>query len=141
MVFGIVRRTALIALWTSALVTLAAAGDPCPCLTEMDRQTILAHYGGGLPGLPLSEAKKIEHPGEFHKVLKKNAALPAALQAKIQPLPPVLEAQLSPTPKGHKRVAADRYVLVIAEAGNVVTDFVDYTKRIGIRPWATSMWR
>jgi hypothetical protein len=138
MVIGIVRAIISVSVLS---VAACAADSPCACMTAQDRQVIQAHYGSGAPGLPFTPAKKPVGPSEFHKLIKKNAALPAGLQSLVQPLPAALEAQLSAVPKGHKRVAADRYVFILAESGNVVTDFVDYTHRIGRVSWLTDMWR
>jgi hypothetical protein len=77
-----------------------------------------------LQGLPPGLAKKESLPPGLEKQLQKNGSLPPGLQQKIQPLPPVLEVQLTKLPEGQKRVAIAGSIVLMNSKTSVIIDIL-----------------
>jgi hypothetical protein len=77
-----------------------------------------------LNGLPPGLAKKEQLPPGLQRQLVRNGQLPPGLQKKIQPLPPVLERQLTAVPEGTKRFVLNGSIVLLNQQSNVILDIV-----------------
>lgn len=100
---------------------------------EQDRQRIRDYYHARQPsqrpgngphknGLPPGLAKREQLPPGLQKQVEKNGALPPGLQTRS--LPPELERQLSPVPKGYVRVEVGADVVLMEGNTRIVVDVV-----------------
>ena len=93
---------------------------------EMDVKIIREWFSkpANLQGLPPGLAKRESLPPGLEKQLQKNGTLPPGLQQKIQPLPPVLEVQLTKLPEGQKRVAIAGSIILMNSKTSVIIDIL-----------------
>jgi hypothetical protein len=93
---------------------------------EMDVKIIRDWFSksANLQGLPPGLAKRESLPPGLEKQLQKNGTLPPGLQQKIQPLPPVLEVQLTKLPEGQKRVAIAGSIILMNSKTSVIIDIL-----------------
>ena len=93
---------------------------------DMDVKIIREWFSkpANLQGLPPGLAKKESLPPGLEKQLQKNGSLPPGLQQKIQPLPPVLEVQLTRLPEGQKRVAIAGSIILMNSKTSVIIDIL-----------------
>jgi hypothetical protein len=108
--------------------TTAATSASLAFLPE-DIGLIRAHFGPGGSGLPPGLAKKDTLPPGLQKQLRREGTLPPGLQKKVVDLPASLEVRLSQLPPGYRRVIVDRWVMIIATAGNVIWDIIDLSRQ------------
>ncbi len=95
-----------------------------------DVEIILGYYGGGAGNLPPGLAKRGgDLPPGLQKQLRRNGQLPPGLQKRLTPFPVELERRLPPPPPGCRRVVMDSRALLIQNAGNVILDILDLTRR------------
>ena len=74
--------------------------------------------------LPPGLAKRETLPPGLQKQLVRKGTLPPGLQKKIQPLPIVLERQLSPVPTGYRRVVVAGNVILMEPVTGVIYDVI-----------------
>jgi hypothetical protein len=74
--------------------------------------------------LPPGLAKRETLPPGLQKQLVRKGSLPPGLQKKIQPLPIVLERQLSPVPTGYRRVVIAGNVILMEPVTGVIYDVI-----------------
>ncbi len=93
---------------------------------DMDVKIIREWFSkpANLKGLPPGLAKKESLPPGLEKQLQRNGTLPPGLQQKIQPLPPVLEVQLTKLPEGQKRVAIAGSIILMNSKTSVIIDIL-----------------
>jgi hypothetical protein len=93
---------------------------------DMDVKIIREWFSkpANLQGLPPGLAKKESLPPGLDKQLQKNGSLPPGLQQKIQPLPPVLEVQLTKLPEGQKRVAIAGSIVLMNSKTSIIIDIL-----------------
>jgi hypothetical protein len=93
---------------------------------DMDVKIIREWFSkpANLQGLPPGLAKKENLPPGLEKQLQKNGSLPPGLQQKIQPLPPVLEVQLTRLPEGQKRIAIAGSIILMNSKTSVIIDIL-----------------
>jgi len=75
-------------------------------------------------GLPPGLAKKEQLPPGLQKHLARNGQLPPGLQKKIQPMPPILEARLTPLPEGKRRIIINGSVILLDQQNNLILDMI-----------------
>jgi hypothetical protein len=93
-------------------------------------QIIMAYYGPAPGSLPPGLARRGGGlPPGLAKQLRRNGRLPPGLEKRFTPFPPVLVQRLPPPPPGYRRVVYDRWAMLIYDAGNVVLDAIELTRR------------
>jgi hypothetical protein len=99
--------------------------SPMPVFTTADRDTIFLYVRENEGFIPPA-ARQL--PPGLAKNLRRGKPLPPGWVKKIVPFPVELERRLPPLPAGYRRVVADRWAFVIAEATNSVLDVIDLIK-------------
>lgn len=95
-----------------------------PVFTTQERTIITGWFVKNRSGLPPGLAKRETLPPGLEKQLRERGTLPPGLQKKIQPLPIVLERQLSPLPTGYRRVVIAGNVILMEPATGVMYDII-----------------
>ena len=98
------------------------AGEPV--FTTRERTIITNWFVTNRSNLPPGLAKRETLPPGLEKQLRQKGTLPPGLQKKIQPLPIVLERQLSVLPTGYRRVVIGGNVIVMNPTTSVIYDIV-----------------
>ena len=95
-----------------------------PVFTTREITLIQGWFRTNLSNLPPGLAKRETLPPGLEKQLRQRGTLPPGLQKKIQPLPVVLERQLSPVPTGYRRVVVAGNVILMEPATGLIYDII-----------------
>ena len=80
------------------------------------------HDDNNLSGLPPGLAKREELPSGLQRQLVRNGKLPPGLEKKIQPLPAALVARLPPLPDDRTRVIIGGNVILLDKTTSLIVD-------------------
>jgi hypothetical protein len=92
-----------------------------PALTENER-VVVGRWYHEAHGLPPGLAKRDRLPPGLEKHLIRGGTLPPGLQKKIQPLPIVIERQLTVLPVGYRRGYIGGHIVILNDRTSLVLD-------------------
>ena len=95
-----------------------------PVFTTREVTIIQGWFRTNTSNLPPGLAKRETLPPGLEKQLRQRGTLPPGLQKKIQPLPVVLERQLSPVPTGYRRVVIAGNVILMEPTTGLIYDII-----------------